>query len=140
MSIFSMRPKENKKTSEAFMEKAKAAVSASKKAGDVKKEGGGKKQAVQGFKRDARGILTAPHTTEKAMRAAEQGTYVFKVMPRATKPEIKKAVEKTYGVHVTAVRVIRLYGKTVRLGRSLGRRADIRKAMVTVKKGESIQF
>lgn len=140
MSIFSMKPKEGKKTSEVLLKKAKAAVSTSKKSKDAKKEAPAQKQAAQGFKQDAAGILIAPHTTEKAMNVSEQGTYVFKVMLHATKPEIKKAIERTYGVHVTAVRVIHVHGKTVRLGRSEGRRSDVRKAMVTVRKGEVIQL
>lgn len=142
MSIFSMRPKETKKTSDVLLEKAKAAVSLSKKSEDGKKEDRtAKKQAAQGFQPDTAGILRAPHMTEKAMQASEQhGTYVFKIAPYATKPEIRKAVEKTYGVHVAGVRVIRLHGKAVRLGRSEGRRSDVRKAMVTVKKGEVIQL
>ena len=86
----------------------------------------------------ASGILLSPHITEKATRLAEGGTYVFKVADRATKPDIKKAIEGLYGVHVRKVTVVNSQGKNVSVGRHRGKSKDWRKAMITLQKGQII--
>ncbi|MEK7067300.1 MAG: 50S ribosomal protein L23 [Patescibacteria group bacterium] len=88
---------------------------------------------------DEMGIVLAMHVTEKAMTLSEKGTYVFKVSRHATKPQILRAIEKMYGVHVAGVRVVNARGKMVIVARSRGRTSDWRKAMVTLRKGETIK-
>lgn len=88
---------------------------------------------------DETGIILASHVTEKAMALSEKGTYVFKVSRHATKPQILRAIEKMYGVHVAGVRVVNARGKTVIVARSRGKTSDWRKAMVTLRNGEIIK-
>lgn len=83
-------------------------------------------------------ILRRPHVSEKAARLASTGTYVFDVARNAEKISIRKAVEALYGVHVEAVRIVNISGKPVRKGRRVSSRQDLKKALVTLKKGETI--
>jgi large subunit ribosomal protein L23 len=83
-------------------------------------------------------ILIEPWITEAATMAGELGKYIFKVEKKSTKPQIKKAVEDLYKVTVISVRTINLPGKKRTRGRIVGQKAGVRKAIVTVKKGESI--
>ena len=83
-------------------------------------------------------VIVAPHITEKATLLSEQNAVVFKVANKATKPEIKAAVEALFGVSVTGVNTIVQKGKTKRLRGIEGRRDDIKKAVVTLEEGHSI--
>jgi large subunit ribosomal protein L23 len=86
-------------------------------------------------------ILLAPVVSEKSTRAAEQANQaVFRVLRDARKPEIKAAVEAMFGVSVTNVQTLNTKGKTKRFGRSVGRRADSKKAYVTLAAGQEIDF
>ena len=85
-------------------------------------------------------LIKKPLITEKASSLVAYNQYVFLVEPRATGPEIKKAVEATYKVKVAAVRTINLPRKTKRIGRNLFERPQIRKAIVTLKKGEKLDL
>jgi large subunit ribosomal protein L23 len=86
-------------------------------------------------------ILIAPVVSEKSTRAAVQGRQmVFKVLPDASKPEIRKAVEKMFDVTVTAIQVSNVKGKVKRFGQTLGRRSDWKKAYVTLAEGSDIDF
>ena len=86
-------------------------------------------------------VLLGPHVTEKAAIIGESSNqYVFQVIPDATKPEIKKAVETLFEVEVDAVRVTNVKGKVKRSGQRLGRRKDWKKAYVRVKEGQTIDF
>ncbi len=86
-------------------------------------------------------VLRAPQVSEKATMVAEKSNQaVFIVTPDATKPEIKAAVEMLFKVRVTAVRVANQKGKRKRFGRTQGRRGDIRKAFVSLAKGQEINF
>ena len=85
-------------------------------------------------------ILLGPVYSEKAQRLGDKlGVQVFKVAPTATKLEIKKAVEKLFGVEVEAVNTVNIKGKTKRFGKTVGRRSDTRKAYVTLKAGQDVQ-
>ena len=85
-------------------------------------------------------ILLGPVYSEKAQRLGDKlGVQVFKVAPTATKLEIKKAVEKLFGVEVEAVNTVNIQGKTKRFGKTVGRRSDTRKAYVTLKAGQDVQ-
>lgn len=83
-------------------------------------------------------MLRGPHISEKAAQGTSRGEYVFDVSLDAEKIAIRKAVEALYGVHVESVRTMRLSGKPVLRGRQAGARGDRKKAVVTLKKGETI--
>ncbi|TNE30168.1 MAG: 50S ribosomal protein L23 [Alphaproteobacteria bacterium] len=83
-------------------------------------------------------ILLAPVITEKATMGSEHGQVTFKVALDATKPEIKDAVEAIFGVEVKAVNTLRLKGKTKRFRGYKGRRSDIKKAIVTLAEGQTV--
>jgi large subunit ribosomal protein L23 len=88
-----------------------------------------------------RSILRKPLLTEKI--AALQDTsnqYAFEVDPSANKVEIQRAVEKKYEVTVIDVQTMNVRGKVKRLGRFEGKRADWKKAIVRLKKGDSIEL
>jgi large subunit ribosomal protein L23 len=86
-------------------------------------------------------VLRAPHISEKATMAAENGnTIVFKVAKDATKKEIKAAVEKLFEVEVKSVNTLVVKGKTKRQGMRQGRRIDWKKAYVILKEGQDIDF
>jgi len=103
-------------------------------------------------------VLKAPVITEKALRMKEESTrdirdsknkktikrdrqvLAFRVADGATKHAIKNAVETIFKVKVDQVRVINYRGKTVRRGRTVGRKADWRKAYVTLKSGQNVDY
>jgi large subunit ribosomal protein L23 len=86
-------------------------------------------------------ILVAPIVSEKSTMIADKNEQVaFKVVPDATKHEIKAAVELLFKVEVESVRVLNAKGKIKRFGRSAGRRSDVRKAYVCLKPGQEINF
>jgi large subunit ribosomal protein L23 len=84
------------------------------------------------------GRISAPIITEKSTQLSEQNKVVFKVPLDATKPQIKEAVEALFKVNVTAVNTIVQKGKTKLFRGVAGRRSDIKKAIVTLKDGQSI--
>ena len=85
-------------------------------------------------------IVLAPHITEKSTMLSETNSVVFKVAPRATKPEIKAAVEALFGVTVTGVNTIVSKGKTKRWKGRPYQRSDMKKAIVTLAEGQSIDI
>jgi len=86
-------------------------------------------------------VLVAPVVTEKATQLAEKsGQVAFRVVPDATKPEIKAAVELLFKVEVESVQVLNRKGKAKRFGRFMGRRRNERKAYVALKDGQEINF
>lgn len=86
-------------------------------------------------------ILVSPHVSEKsALLADEQNQHVFRVLPSATKTEVKQAVEGMFNVKVDKVRILNVSGKTKRFGGRLGKRSDARKAYVTLMPDNDIDF
>jgi large subunit ribosomal protein L23 len=83
-------------------------------------------------------VLMRPVISEKATMANSENKYIFEVATRANKIEVKKAVEEVYGVTPIAVHMINERGKFVRFGRKTGRTKNTKKAIVTLKKGDSI--
>src|SRR5206468_9070574 len=83
-------------------------------------------------------IVLAPHITEKSTMLSEHNSVVFKVAPRATKPEIKAAVEALFNVKVTNVNTLVAKGKSKRWKGAPYRRSDVKKAIVTLAEGQSI--
>lgn len=85
-------------------------------------------------------VLIRPVITEKSTMFMEEGKYTFRVPLTANKVQIRQAVEKIFNVKVEKVATIRVLGKTKRMGRTQGKRSDYKKAIVTLKAGESIEF
>lgn len=86
-------------------------------------------------------VLLAPVISEKATIVADKNRqFVFRVARDASKPEIKVAVEKLFGVKVASVQTSILPGKAKRFGRFEGRRGDTKKAYVSLKPGFDINF
>ena len=86
-------------------------------------------------------VLLGPHISEKATNVADQNRqFVFKVAPCANKLEIKKAVEQLFNVKVAGVQVLNRKGKTKKTARGMGRRADMKKAYVSLQEGFDIDF
>ena len=83
-------------------------------------------------------VVLAPHITEKATLVSEHNAVVFKVARDATKPQIKAAVEALFGVSVTGVNTITQKGKSKRWKGLPYTRSDIKKAIVTLAEGQSI--
>jgi large subunit ribosomal protein L23 len=83
-------------------------------------------------------IVRSPVITEKATMASEHNQVTFRVPLDATKRDIKSAVETLFKVTVTAVNTIRVLGKTKRFRGRLGKRVDVKKAMVTLAEGSKI--
>lgn len=84
--------------------------------------------------------LVRPHITEKAAILAEKGTYVFVVSPKTNKIEIAKAVEILYGVTAVKVNIVNLPDTNVFVRNRRGVKAGVRKALVTLKKGDKIEL
>jgi large subunit ribosomal protein L23 len=83
-------------------------------------------------------VVLAPHITEKATQLSEHNAVVFKVAGDATKPEIKAAIEALFNVSVTGVNTIVQKGKTKKWKGKPYTRSDMKKAIVTLKDGDSI--
>ncbi len=86
-----------------------------------------------------REIIIAPMLTEKSNNLmSKQNSYTFRVSVRANKIEIKSAIEKIFSVDVTDVNTMNFRGKMKRMGRYTGKRADWKKAIVTLKSGQTL--
>ncbi len=83
-------------------------------------------------------LVLRPIVTEKATLLLEQNKYVFEVIPKATKPEIKAAIESLFDVKVTGVNTIRPPRKKRRVGRFVGYKSQYKRAIVTLAAGDSI--
>ena len=83
-------------------------------------------------------VIVAPHITEKSTLLSENNAVVFKVADKATKPEIKAAVEALFDVKVVGVNTLTQKGKTKRWKGKPYRRSDVKKAVVTLAAGQSI--
>jgi large subunit ribosomal protein L23 len=87
---------------------------------------------VTALNKDPRDILIRPIVSEKSYGLMDQGKYTFEVDPRANKTEIKIAVEAIFGVKVASVNTINRKGKARRTRYGLGKRKDVKRAIVTV--------
>ena len=77
-------------------------------------------------------IIKKPVITERSMSGIAESKYVFEVATSANKVEIKKAVEEIFGVKVAKVNTVKLPGKWKRMGVHVGKRSDVKKAIVTL--------
>ncbi len=85
-------------------------------------------------------VIRRPLITEKSTLVAEQNKIVFEVAPDADKKAIKEAVEALFKVEVTKVNTLTQKGKTKRFKGFLGRRSDVKKAIVTLAEGQSVDI
>ena len=86
-------------------------------------------------------VLLEPHVSEKSATCADKNNqFVFKVLTDATKIEVKQAVEKLFDVEVEGVTVIKVKGKSKRTKFGKGKRNDWKKAYVSLKEGQDINF
>ena len=86
-------------------------------------------------------VLVAPIVSEKSTRLADENRqFAFKVVPDASKPEVRKAVELMFDVKVEAVQIANVRGKAKRFGQKMGKRSDWKKAYVTLAEGHDINF
>jgi large subunit ribosomal protein L23 len=83
-------------------------------------------------------VIVSPAITEKSTMASERNQVVFNVAPKATKSEIKAAVEALFSVKVTGVNTLVRKGKLKRFRGTIGRQGDVKKAVVTLADGHSI--
>lgn len=147
MGIFGNKTEENKKTDDKS-----ASVADVKK--DIKKE-----NTKDLYKNDSKGktavkkeskdkeknsgkaykVLVRPLVTEKASIQGAQNKYFFEVAVDTNKVETAKAIKEVYGVSPISVNIINMKGKKVRRGRTTGKKKDWKKAIITLKKGESIK-
>lgn len=89
----------------------------------------------------AENLILAPLITEKGTAVNEKGNQVvFRVRPEASKDAVRDVVERLFKVSVIKVRTLRVLGKKRRRGRIVGSRPDWKKAYVTLKKGDKIEF
>ncbi len=86
-------------------------------------------------------VLLAPVISEKSTMIADRNQQIaFRVLQDATKPEVKAAVELLFKVEVESVQILNTKGKVKRFGRTIGRRRNERKAYVSLKPGQEIDF
>ena len=84
--------------------------------------------------------IVSPVITEKATMLSEQNKVVFRVSRDATKPQIVEAIENLFKVNVVKVNTLNVKGKTKRFRGIVGRRSDVKKAVVTLAEGQSIDI
>ncbi len=89
--------------------------------------------------RDLADLVIKPIITEKATLLLEQNKYVFDVLPKATKPEIKAAIESLFDVKVVKVNTLRLPRKKRRVGKFIGYKPQYKRTVVTLSEGDSIK-
>lgn len=89
---------------------------------------------------DLRAVIIKPVISEKSYQLIESNKYVFQVDPRASKEEIKDAVQTIFKVRVLGVNTLHRGGKLKRQGRTQGRTAAVKKAIVTLAPGDKIEF
>lgn len=99
-----------------------------------------KDKQVQAAKPVHFNLLRSPVVTEKSTAASEQGKVVFYVAQESSKIDIKSAVEAIFSVNVTKVNTLVVKGKTKLFRGRKGQRSDVKKAVVTLKEGQSIDF
>jgi large subunit ribosomal protein L23 len=85
-------------------------------------------------------LILGPVITEKSTQATEHNQVTFKVRLEATKPQVKEAIEGLFGVKVKAVNTLNQKGKVKRFRGRLGKRNDVKKAIVTLEEGHSIDI
>ena len=85
-------------------------------------------------------LILGPVITEKSTQGGEHNQVTFRVRQEATKPQVKAAIEGLFGVKVKAVNTLNQKGKVKRFRGRLGKRNDVKKAIVTLEEGHSIDI
>ncbi len=139
MSIFGRKKKEEDKKDVKTSDVSVSKKDDKKKV--VKKEEKKVDKKEIGVKQDrAYKVLIRPIISEKTTNFASLNKYVFEVFGKTNKIEIKKAIEELYQVKPIQVNIIKRKGKNVRFGKTSGRTKDSKRAIVTLKKGDSIKL
>ena len=89
---------------------------------------------------DARDILIRPIVSEKSTDLLQDNKYTFLIPIKANKVQVRQAVEQIFKVKVQSVNTIRMIGKTKRMGKSVGKRSDYKKAIVPLVPGNQIEI
>lgn len=89
---------------------------------------------------DPRDVILAPVVSEKSYGLIDEGRYTFLVHPTANKTEIRQAVEAIFGVRVDSVNTMNRKGKRKRVGLKYGQRKNTKRAIVTLREGETIDI
>jgi len=89
---------------------------------------------------DLRDVVIRPLVTEHSTGMMSQNKYTFEVDPRATKTQVKRAIEQIFNVKVEQVNTARIPGKLKRMGRFVGRRPERKKAVVKLAEGQTIEI
>lgn len=92
------------------------------------------------YNKNPRDILIRPIVSEKSYSLMDEGKYTFEVDPRANKTEIKIAVEQVFDVTVRSVNTINRKGKSRRTRFGMGKRKDVKRAIVTVGEGDALDI
>jgi len=142
MGLFKRKKKEDKKDEKQVVKPEEVKVDKkvkkeksekAKKSAKQEKEEHGKHDHGQAYKN-----LVRPIITEKVSFLGMYNQYVFEVDPKSNKVEIKKAIEKLYGVKPIKINIINMQGKNVRYGRKMGKLKSWKKAIVTLKSEDKI--
>lgn len=124
----------------SFLDKILKKTEAQKKKGEKKEKSDTKEVRRVEPEKIIVGVLKGGHVTEKTSGFAKENKYVFVVGKKASKLEIKRAVERRFGASVTAVNTVSLPGKERRRGNQVGFKPGFKKAIVTVKEGQTIEI
>ncbi|RJR10313.1 50S ribosomal protein L23 [Candidatus Parcubacteria bacterium] len=141
MGLFSKKTKSEDKKEE--LKKTKSPLKADSKKEDkpvIKKETSAVKKTSSPKNGQAHRFLLRPIISEKATIGASDGKYTFEVSYNANKVSVTKAIEEVYGVNPLSVNIINQRGKHVRFGRKFGRTKSVKRAVVTLRKGDSIKL
>ena len=128
--------KKKKDAKKDEVKEPKKAVSAKKETKKVEKKA---KVATYTPKADLESVLLRPHVTEKAAILAESNVYVFQIDPRAGKRDVRAAISSIYGVVPAKISIVNLPSKNVISRGKRGVKSGKKKAMVYLKKGDSIE-
>ncbi len=90
--------------------------------------------------KDPRDIIYRPVVSEKTYGLLDEGKYTFEVDPRSNKTEIKQAIETIFDVRVTGVNTLNRQGKRKRRGLIVGKRIDVKRAIVSLAEGDEIEL
>ena len=103
-----------------------------------KSEKGDEKKKIKKYG-NAYKVLVKPLITEKATNLGAENKYVFEVSTQANKIEIAKAINEVYGIKPVSVNIVKVKGKKIRNGRTLGSRKDWKKAIIKLPEGKTIK-
>lgn len=138
MGLFSKKKEEDKKESPIKSEENKVSDSSKSEPKKKKEEKKVLSQDVDGSL--AYEFIVKPWITEKTHDLMASDKYVFKVRKEVNKSQTKEAIEKLYGVEVDKINIINIPQKKRRFGRIVGKKSAIKKAIVTLKEGNKIEF